>query len=173
MFCRGSMRKVMRIRIMRVRCLEKNQDRFLGCYMRNFVGQSFMFLKERQNIWQSCMNCWSRYTTSSKKNRIRRLSGIRSTGMPVITVMYSLRIVSENRSCRKNPSQQIWSWTVILQISDICISLESTSVKMNGRRQSIWTVFQKRRSGRWQMSIQKDTASDSWIREKTFRRNQW
>ncbi len=25
--------------------------------MRNFVGQSFMFLKERQNIWQSCMNC--------------------------------------------------------------------------------------------------------------------
>lgn len=29
------------------------------------------------------------------------------TGMQVIIVMYSLRIVSENRSCRKNPSQQI------------------------------------------------------------------
>ena len=48
--------EVMRIRIMRVRCLEKNQDRFLGCYMRNFVGQSFMFLRERRNIWQFCMN---------------------------------------------------------------------------------------------------------------------
>lgn len=45
------------------------------------------------------------------------------TGMQVIIVMYSLRIVSENRSCRKNPSQQIWSWTVILKISDICIRL--------------------------------------------------
>ena len=38
-------------------CKEKNRDRFWECYMRNFVGQSFMFLKERQNIWQSCMNC--------------------------------------------------------------------------------------------------------------------
>ena len=28
----------------------------LGCYMRNFVGQSFMFLRERRNIWQFCMN---------------------------------------------------------------------------------------------------------------------
>ena len=35
----------------------QNRDRFWECYMRNFEGQSFMFLKERQNIWQSCMNC--------------------------------------------------------------------------------------------------------------------
>ena len=161
MFCRSSMKKVMRIRIMRVRCLEKNQDRFLGCYMRNFVGQSFMFLRERRNIWQFCMNYWLKYITSSRIHRMQKQPVIFFTGMQVIIVMYSLRIVSENRSCRKNPSQQIWSWTVILKISDICISLESISAKTNGRQRSIWTVSRKRLSRRWQMSIRKDTASDS------------
>ena len=42
-----------------------------------------------------------------EENRIRRLSGIRSTGMPVITVMYSLRTASGSRFCRRSHLQQI------------------------------------------------------------------
>ena len=48
-----------------------------------------------------------KYITSSRIHRMQKQPVIFFTGMQVIIVMYSLRIVSENRSCRKNPSQQI------------------------------------------------------------------
>ena len=75
--------------------------------MRNFVGAVVYVFEGKTEylaiLYELLIEVYNQFEEEPDPKAV----GIRSTGMPVITVMYSLRTASGSRFCRRSHLQQI------------------------------------------------------------------